>query len=88
MGRELEVRAHRYRGHAKEIRRIAASAQGVERTNLLSAAREFEDLIDDLEGPTSALCFCGYDRQTEHVVALRKKGKLASVWTRFKALLA
>ena len=88
MGRELELRAHRYRGHAKEVRRIAAGAHGIERTNLLSAAREFEELVDDLEGPTSAHCYCGYNRQTEHVVPLRKKGTLASAWTKLKALLA
>lgn len=61
MRRDMERRAHRYREHAKAIRRAAGDlSDAFERSGLLAAAREFEELVDGLEGPSSnAVCFCG-----------------------------
>ena len=45
------IRAQRYRQRAKQIRTIAADVRGEpERRRLDSAAREFEQLADELEG--------------------------------------
>jgi len=60
MRREIERRATRYRDHAKAIRRAAGDVSDpFERNGLLAAAREFEELVDGLEGPSSnGVCVC------------------------------